>query len=226
MYRAPPQFGQWVLVEVGKNTWRLQLVQPWSTMTSTPAAFFNFLSQFQKPFGTLSSPTYLAKSWIKFKQVLCVHLVRACNLRRSLRNSSWLIAEYNRSSGSLHWRGGTWTGLLGGRRVALTGMLHWDGSWSLCGSNFSLPLHTTKQVLTASKLFANFDPWLFAFRTWLTQVLLRAPALHVALWHTASKQTLTPFKTKNRRTTETSPPGWSRCALAILLKFQKTRGIC
>jgi hypothetical protein len=62
-------------------------------MTSSPAAFFNELSQATKPAGNTPSPTYFPKRSMKSKQVVSVHLVRCCNLRRSRKNSSGLIAS-------------------------------------------------------------------------------------------------------------------------------------
>ena len=83
-------------------------MHPCSSMTSSPAAFFKDLSQATKPAGNIPSPTYFPKRSTTSKQVVSVHLVRCCNLRRSFKNSSGLIAQYKSSSAlSLGLAGGT-----------------------------------------------------------------------------------------------------------------------
>ena len=87
-------------------------MQPCSSMTSSPAASVNDLSQAKNPEGNMSSPTYFSNKSITFKQVVSVHLVCCCNLRRSFKNSSGLIALYKSSSAvALGLAGGTLHGL-------------------------------------------------------------------------------------------------------------------
>ena len=88
-------------------------MQPWSSMTSIPAASLNDLSHATNPEGNKPSPTYFSNNSMTFKQVVSVHLVRCCNLRRSFKNSSGLIAQYKSSSAVvLGLAGGTLHGLL------------------------------------------------------------------------------------------------------------------